>query len=79
MIVSDATISRTQRHELLGPYSQTFIFFILTNVPIEARVLHYTKVERLARDIHSIELIGLIRKLQEKLAVAEGHAQEERT
>ncbi len=48
-------------------------------MPIEARVLHYTKVERLARDIHSIELIGLIRKLQKKLGVAEGHAQEKRT
>ncbi len=36
-----------------GLYSQHFIFFVTYEFAQEARALHYTRLERIARDKHS--------------------------
>ncbi len=38
---------------VLGAYSQHFVFFVTNHWTQKARVLHYTSLERLARDKHS--------------------------
>ncbi len=51
-----------------GPYSQHFTFFVSYKWALKARVLHYTRLERIASNKHP-GLIGTIRKLKRKWSV----------
>ncbi len=48
---------------LQGAYSQDIIFFVTYEWAYEARVLHYTRQERLASDKHS-SLLGLFARYE---------------
>jgi hypothetical protein len=49
-----------------GPYSQHFIFLVTCEWALQARALHYTKQEWLAKDKHSI-LLGTFVSYKEKV------------
>ncbi len=48
----------------LRPYSQNFIFFATLELAQKDRALHYTRLERFARDKHS-SILGLIISYEE--------------
>ncbi len=54
LLASKATICLVETpYRAQGAYSQHFIFFVTYHWAQKARVLHYTRLERLARGKHS--------------------------